>query len=165
MRAPLMLLAVWASSFGCALLVEREPLTEALLLDVLTPWRLFGWSEFLTTFLVVAAARGPLLRLADHPRAGLALAAGGLASTLVTTDRMWPLIGGVVGHEAYASFPLLAYPWFLAGLRLGRANRRVDGGGRGHGAREAPGAGGGGAGGAGGRGASRMGGAGPGWVA
>lgn len=134
LRAPLLLLlAAWASSFGFALLVDREPLTRALLLDVLTTRRLFGWSEFLTTFLVlslvIAVARGPLLRLAGRPRALLALAAAGLASTLVTTDRMWPLVGGVIGHEAYASFPLLAYaPWFLAGLRLGREGRRADGG-------------------------------------
>ncbi len=134
LRAPLLLLlAVWASSFGFALLVDREPLTRALALDVLTTRRLFGWSEFLTTFLVlslvIALARGWLLRLAGHPRALLALAAGGLASTLVATERPWPLIGGVLGHWGYANFPLGAYlPWFLAGLRLGREGRRLDGG-------------------------------------
>lgn len=134
LKAPLLLLlAVWVSSFAFALLVDREPLTADLALDVLTTRRLFGWSEFLTTFLVlslvIAVARGGLLRLAGHPRALLALAAAGLASTLVATERPWPLIGGVVGHHAYANFPLLAYaPWFLAGLRLGREGRRADGG-------------------------------------
>ena len=59
---------------------------------------------------------------------GIALAGAGLASTLVVSERILPLIGGVIGNWTYANFPLLAYlPWFLVGLRLGRTGRRTDG--------------------------------------
>jgi hypothetical protein len=57
----------------------------------------------------------------------LAASVAGLASTMVTTGVLWPLIGGVVGHEAYPNFPLLAYlPWFLVGIHHGASGRRVE---------------------------------------
>ena len=109
----LLLLAVWVSSFGYLLLVEREAITRGLAQNVLTMRVLYGWSEFLTTFLVlyllIAVARPLLLALGTHPRWLVAASVLGLASTMVTTDRFLPLAGGVIGHEAYPNFPLLAY--------------------------------------------------------
>ncbi|EYD74539.1 hypothetical protein Rumeso_03835 [Rubellimicrobium mesophilum DSM 19309] len=128
-----LLLAVWASSFGYLLLVEREPLTRGLVENVLTTRVLYGWSEFLTSFLVlylaIAVARPLLLALGTHPRWLVAASVLGLASTMVTTHRLWPLVGGVIGHEEYPNFPLLAYlPWFLVGVHHGAGGRRVGGG-------------------------------------
>lgn len=122
------LLAVWASSFGFLLLVEREALTGRLALDVLTTRVLFGWSEFLTSFLVlyllIAVARPWLVAAGARGEWLVVASALSLASTMVATDRLWPLVGGLVGHRQYPNFPLLAYlPWFLVGVHLGARRR------------------------------------------
>jgi len=127
-----LLLAVWASSFGYLLLVERAPMTWDLAQSVLTTRVLYGWSEFLTAFLVlyllIAVARPVLVALGTRPKWLLAASVAGLASTMVTTGEPWPLVGGVIGHEAYPNFPLLAYlPWFLVGVHHGAGGRRVEG--------------------------------------
>ena len=127
-----LLLAVWVSSFGYLLLVERETITWGLAQTVLTTRVLYGWSEFLTSFLVlylvIAVARPLLVVLGTRPRWLVAASVAGLASTMVTTGEFWPLIGGVIGHEGYPNFPLLAYlPWFLVGVHHGASGRRVDG--------------------------------------
>ncbi len=122
------LLAVWASSFGFLLLVERQPLDGWLVREVLTTEVLFGWSEFLTSFLVLylllAVARPLFVWVGTRPRWLLAASVLCLASTTVTTGAFWPLVGGLVGHRGYANFPLLAYlPWFLVGIHLGARGR------------------------------------------
>jgi surface polysaccharide O-acyltransferase-like enzyme len=127
-----MLLAVYASSFGYLLLVEREALSAGLVRNVLTTRVLYGWSEFLTTFLVLylvlAVARPALVALGTRPRWLLAAGIVCLASTMVTTRVLWPLVGGVIGHESYPNFPLLPYlPWFLLGIHLGARGQKVDG--------------------------------------
>ncbi len=126
------LLAVWASSFGFLLLVERAALDGWLVREVLTTEVLFGWSEFLTTFLVLylllAVARPLFVWVGTRPRWLLAASVAALASTMVTTGAFWPLIGGLVGHRGYPNFPLLSYlPWFLLGIHLGARGRRIDG--------------------------------------
>ena len=50
----LLLLAVYASSFAFALLVDRKKLDPQLIFDVVTMQRLFGWSEFLATFFMLS---------------------------------------------------------------------------------------------------------------
>ena len=127
-----MLTAVYASSFGFLLLVEREPLDGWLVREVLTTEVLFGWSEFLTTFLVLylllAVARPVFVWVGTRPRWLIAASVAGLASTMVTTGAYWPLIGGLVSHLGYPNFPLLPYlPWFLIGVHLGARGRGVDG--------------------------------------
>jgi hypothetical protein len=128
-----MLLAVWVSSFGFLLLVERAPLDRFVIREVLTTEALFGWSEFLTSFLVLylllAFARPLLVAVAARPRWLLATCVAALAMTIVTTGLWWPLIGGVLSHRSYPNFPVLPYlPWFLLGLHLGLRRRRIEGG-------------------------------------
>lgn len=54
-----MLLAVWVSSFGFLLLVERAPLDRFVVREVLTTEALFGWSEFLTSFFWCSTSSWP----------------------------------------------------------------------------------------------------------
>lgn len=127
-----LLLAVWASSFGFALLVEEAPLEGWLLREVLTTEVLFGWSEFLTSFLVLylllAVARPLFVALGTRPRWLIAASVAGLATTMVTTSAFLPLIGGLLSHRAYPNFPILPYlPWFLVGIHLGARGRGVEG--------------------------------------
>ena len=123
--ALVMLLAVYLSSLAFTALVDRKPLTPDLLVDLLTFRRLFGYSEFLASFFVlyvlIAVARPLLLAVADNALLLVVAVALCLASTALTTDQLIPFAGTVIGHRAYASFPLLPYlPWFLVGIRLGR---------------------------------------------
>jgi hypothetical protein len=127
----LLLGAVWASSFGYLLLVEQEAMTWGLAQTVLTTRVLYGWSEFLMSFLVlylvIAVARPWLVAVGTNPRWLVVACVLGLASTMVTTERFWPLVGGVIGHEGYPNFPVLAYgPWFLVGVHLGARGRRIE---------------------------------------
>jgi hypothetical protein len=124
------LLAVWASSWGFVLLVDRAPLDGWVVREVMTTEVLWGWSEFLTSFLVLylllAVARPVFVWVGTRPGWMLAASVAALGTTLVTTGAYWPLIGGLVGHRGYPNFPLLAYlPWFLAGIHL--AGRRIGG--------------------------------------
>ena len=125
------LLAVWASSFGFLFLVERQPIDGWLVREVLLTEVLFGWSEFLTTFLVLylllAVARPLFVAVGTRPRWLIVASVAGLAMTMVTTDAYWPLIGGLVSHLGYPNFPLLPYlAWFLVGIHLG-ARGRIEG--------------------------------------
>ncbi|MDB5538989.1 MAG: hypothetical protein JWQ89_716 [Devosia sp.] len=120
----LLLLAVYASSFGFALLVDRKPLNAELMLDVLTMRRLFGWSEFLATFFVLSVvtlvARPALLTVGRNPWLLVAATLLCLATTFYTTGAIFPLLPTLVGHTGFANFPLLAYlPWFLVGIWYG----------------------------------------------
>jgi hypothetical protein len=126
------LLAVWASSWGFVLLVDRTPVDGWLIREVITTEVLFGWSEFLTAFLVLylllAVARPVFLWAGTRPGWLLAAAVAALGTTLVTTGAYWPLIGGLVGHRGHPNFPLLSYlPWFLVGIYLGARGRGVGG--------------------------------------
>ena len=131
--AGLLLLACWLSSLAFAMLVERTPPGIGLLVDVVTLRRLFGWSEFLASFfalyLLLAVARGLLVRIAtDAVALGLAIALA-IASTWIEMNQGWPATATIVGTRNFASFPLLAYlPWFLIGVRLGAAGGRVPAG-------------------------------------
>ena len=127
------LVAVWISSFGFLLLVERTPIDGWLVREVMTTEVLFGWSEFLTSFLVLyillAVARPAFVRVATRPAWLIAACIGALATTMVTTDAYWPLIGGLVGHRGYPNFPVLSYlPWFLIGIHLGARGHRISAG-------------------------------------
>ena len=128
-----MLVAVWFSSFGFLLLVERTPIDGWLVREVMTTEVLFGWSEFLTSFLVLyillAVARPAFVRVATRPTWLIAACVGALATTMVTTDAYRPLIGGLVGHRGYPNFPVLSYlPWFLIGIHLGARGHRISAG-------------------------------------
>jgi hypothetical protein len=120
----LLLLAVYASSFGFALLVERKPLTPELILDVTTMRRLFGWSEFLASFFVLALvqvfARDGLLRIGRNPWLLVGVSALCLSSTFYVTGAIVPLLPTLVSHSGFANFPLLPYlPWFFVGIWYG----------------------------------------------
>ncbi|MBP1807559.1 hypothetical protein [Rubellimicrobium aerolatum] len=126
-------LAVVASSLGYQVLVERMPLTGGLVWDVASTRVLFGWSEFLTAFLVLylllAVLRPWVGWVAVRPAWLMALGVAGLGSTWVTVGAFWPMVGGLVGHREYASFPVLGYgPWFLAGLWIGARGRGIEAG-------------------------------------
>ena len=120
----LLLVSVYVSSFGFALLVERKALTPELALDVLTMRRLFGWSEFLATFLVLSAvqlfARPALLAIGRSPWVLAGVCVICLLTSWYTTGAMFPLLPTLVGHTGMANFPLLPYlPWFLVGIWYG----------------------------------------------
>ena len=120
-----MLAAVYISSFGFALLQQRKVIDAGWVIDLLSFRVLFGYSEFLASFLVVyiiiALARTALVAIAENTLLLAVVTALCLLSTAVTTDQFVPLIGTLIGHRKYASFPLIPYlPWFLVGIRLGR---------------------------------------------
>lgn len=120
----LLLLAVYASSFAFALLVDRKRLDAQLIIDVVTMQRLFGWSEFLATFFVLSLltliARPALLAIGRNPWLLVVATAACLATTFVTTGTIFPLLPTVVSHTGFANFPLLPYlPWFLLGIWYG----------------------------------------------
>ncbi len=120
----LLLLAVYVSSFAFALLVDRKPLTPELAIDVVTMRRLFGWSEFLATFFVLAVlqlfARPALLAVGRNPWLLVGVSVLCLLTTFYTTDAIFPLLPTLVSHTGMANFPLLPYlPWFLLGIWYG----------------------------------------------
>jgi len=122
--ALLLLLSVYASSFAFALLVDRKPLNAQLITDVLTMQRLFGWSEFLATFFVLAlltlVARPALLAIGRNPWLLLAATVACLATSFYSTGAIFPLLPTLVSHTGFANFPLLPYlPWFLVGIWYG----------------------------------------------
>ncbi|WP_439601052.1 hypothetical protein [Devosia sp.] len=117
----LLLLAVYASSFAFALLVDRKKLDTQLIIDVVTMQRLFGWSEFLATFfmlsLLTLVARPALLAIGRTPWLLAAATLACLATTFYSTGAIVPLLPTLVSHTGFANFPLLAYlPWFLVGI-------------------------------------------------
>lgn len=125
----MLLVATYVSSFAFALLVDRERLTNDLIVDVLIFRRLFGWSEFLASFFVlyavIAVARPVLVWVGSHIVALLIAIVLCLASTGLVVEDGWPF-ATLVGTRAYASFPVLAYlPWFLVGISLGRASGKL----------------------------------------
>ncbi|KQV05353.1 hypothetical protein [Devosia sp. Root105] len=120
----LLLLAVYASSFAFALLVDRRKLDPQLILDVVSMQRLFGWSEFLATFfmlsLLALVARPALLAIGRNPWLLVVATLACLATTLYTTGAIVPLLPTLVSHTGFANFPLLCYlPWFLLGIWYG----------------------------------------------
>jgi surface polysaccharide O-acyltransferase-like enzyme len=120
----LLLLAVYASSLGYVFLVDRLEPTPGLLIDLLSMRRLYGWSEFLASFLVLYAAiallRPILVKLARNVWTLVAASALCLASSLIVVSFDFPLIATLVGTTSFASFPLLPYlPWFLVGIYIG----------------------------------------------
>jgi hypothetical protein len=120
-----MLACAWLSGLAFAMLVDRKPISAELLADLLSFRVLFGYSEFLATFvvlyLVIAVARPLLVGIAERPLPLLVAIVLCFASTALTTDQLIPLAGTIIGHRKYASFPLLPYlPWFLVGIRIGR---------------------------------------------
>jgi len=120
----LLLCAVYASSFGFAMLVDRKPLTMQLAIDVVTMQRLFGWSEFLATFfmlsVVTLVARPALLAIGRNPWLLVGASVACLATTWIRTDAIVPLLPTLVSHTQFANFPLLPYlPWFLLGIWYG----------------------------------------------
>jgi hypothetical protein len=123
--AVLLLLAAYISSFAFATLVDREPVTIKLILDIVTLRRLFGWSEFLATFavlyLLLAVARPLLIATAIRPWALAVASLLCMASTMIVLDAGWPIIPTLLGTTRFASFPLLPYlPWLLFGIAMGR---------------------------------------------
>lgn len=126
----LLLLAAYVSSFAFALLVDRKPFTLELALDVLTMRRLFGWSEFLATFFVLALAqtfaRPALLAIGRNPWLLVSVSVACLLTTYYTTDLIFPPLPTLVGHTGMANFPLLPYlPWFLLGIWYGSHRVRL----------------------------------------
>lgn len=120
----LLLLAVYASSFAFALLVDRKKLDPQLILDVVTMQRLFGWSEFLATFfmlsLLTLVARPALLAIGRNPWLLVVATLACLATTFYSTGAIVPLLPTLVSHNGFANFPLLPYlPWFLLGIWYG----------------------------------------------
>jgi hypothetical protein len=122
--AVMMLASVYTSSLAFVVLVAVKPLTAPLLADLFSMRVLFGYSEFLASFLVlyflVAVAR-PLLVTTAMTWWLLVPAIGScLATTLVTTSVNFPLSATILANTNYASFPLLPYlPWFLIGISIG----------------------------------------------
>ena len=120
----LLLLAVYASSFAFALLVDRKKLDPQLIIDVVTMQRLFGWSEFLATFfmlsLLTLVARPALLAIGRNPWLLVVATLACLATTFYSTGAIVPLLPTLVSHTGFANFPLLPYlPWFLLGIWYG----------------------------------------------
>lgn len=124
----MMLAASWISSLAFVVLVDRKPVNVALLTDLLSLRVLYGWSEFLASFLtlyiLIAIARPVLVWLASQARILILATTLCLATTLLVTNRNYPLMATVIGTTNFASFPILPYlPWFLVGIWLGRNNR------------------------------------------
>ena len=128
--AVIMLASVYASSLAFVVLVDGKPGTAPLLVDLLSMRVLFGYSEFLASFLVlylmIAVARPVLVTTAMTwwllvPAIGFCL-----ATTLVTTSVNFPLSATIIANTNYANFPLLPYlSWLLIGIRIGANGFRL----------------------------------------
>ena len=122
--AGLMLVSVYVSSLGFALLVEGQEITPEMLFDLLTLRWLFGYSEFLATFfvlyLLVAFGRRWLLEIGQNPAVLLVVGALCLYSTLLVVSEVEPVAGALLSNWNYPNFPLVPYlPWFLLGIFFG----------------------------------------------
>jgi hypothetical protein len=129
-RALLLLLATYLSSIAFLVWVDGRTLRMALLLDVFTLKRLFGWSEFLASFAVLyallAVGRPLFVWLASHWWSLAAVLTGSALSTLIVNNDNIPALATLVGTERFASFPLLPYAgWFFLGIALGRQGGRL----------------------------------------
>jgi hypothetical protein len=128
-QAVLLLAAYYVSALAYVTLVEQEPLRSGLLVELLLLKRLFGWSEFLASFamlyFLLAIGRPALIWVATHWWSLLiALLASGASTVLVNSDNI-PALATLIGTEAFASFPLLAYAgWFLCGIALAQQGGR-----------------------------------------
>jgi surface polysaccharide O-acyltransferase-like enzyme len=129
--ALMLLAATWVSSLAFVVLVDRRPVTPALLVDLFSLRVLFGWSEFLASFftlyLLIALVRPLFVRLATNGWVHGAATLACLAATLITTGVDLPLLATLIGTTNYASFPVIPYlPWFLVGIHLARRNRAAS---------------------------------------
>jgi hypothetical protein len=127
----MLLAATYISSLAFVVLVDRKPLTPALLTDLLSLRVLYGWSEFLASFftlyLLIAIARPWLVRLAGNVWVLAVVVIACLVATYLTTRVDFPLLATLVGTTNYASFPIIPYlPWFLIGIHLARRDRGTN---------------------------------------
>lgn len=129
-RGPVRLFAaLWASSLAFALLVEQRPLEVDWLLRLVIGTELFGWSEFLASFAILALVltlAGPrLVGLLAQPAAlPIAVVLAGLSTLSLSalgfgTGGVVPYLAAIVPVGGVVSFPLIAYgPWFVLGVQV-----------------------------------------------
>ncbi len=128
--AVMMLASVYVSSVAFVVLVAGQPVTAPLLADLLSMRVLFGYSEFLASFLVlyllIAVARPLLVTTAMTwwllvPAIGFCL-----ATTVVSSSVNFPLSATILANTNFANFPLLPYlPWLLIGICIGANGGRL----------------------------------------
>jgi hypothetical protein len=118
-------LATWVSEFAFMALVEKAKFDGALIYNILTFSRLYGWSEFLASFFVlyaiIAVARPWLIAIGERWYLMVPAAIACLAATWIVVSRDIPLLATLVGTTNFASFPIIPYlPWFLLGIFYAR---------------------------------------------
>lgn len=118
-------LATWVSEFAFMALVEKAKFDGALIYNILTFSRLYGWSEFLASFFVlyaiIAVARPWLIAIGERWYLMVPAAIACLAATWIVVSGDIPLLATIVGTTNFASFPIVPYlPWFLLGIFYAR---------------------------------------------
>jgi hypothetical protein len=117
--------ATWVSEFAFMALVDKAKFDGALIYNILTFSRLYGWSEFLASFFVlyaiIAVARPWLIAIGERWYLMVPAAIACLAATWIVVSRDIPLLATLVGTTNFASFPIIPYlPWFLLGIFYAR---------------------------------------------
>lgn len=118
-------IATWISEFAFLTLVEKTRLDGGLIWNILTFSRLYGWSEFLASFMVlyaiIAVARPWLIAVGERWYLMVPTAIACFAASWIVVSRDIPLLATIVGTTNFASFPILPYlPWFLLGIFYAR---------------------------------------------
>jgi hypothetical protein len=118
-------LATWVSEFAFMALVDKAKFDGALIYNILTFSRLYGWSEFLASFFVlyaiIAVARPWLIAIGERWYLMVPAAIACLAATWIVVSGDIPLLATIVGTTNFASFPIVPYlPWFLLGIFYAR---------------------------------------------
>jgi hypothetical protein len=126
----MLLVATYLSSIAFLTWVDNRALRYALLFEVFTLKRLFGWSEFLASFAMLyallAVGRPVFVWVASRWWSLTAALLGSALSTLIVNNNNLPALATLVGTEEFASFPLLPYAgWLFVGIALGRGGGRI----------------------------------------
>ncbi|TCL53817.1 uncharacterized protein DUF1624 [Kineothrix alysoides] len=121
--------AYYVSAFSYVIFIERIPLRQDRILELLLFQRLAGWSEFLFSFAMLTLVTFILWKPLTHKNSKVLLGIGGLALLvcLLPHREVKPILGTLIGGTGGAYFPVLPfYVYFVAGVYVARKKLNFD---------------------------------------